>query len=162
MTLAILYTTRYGSTRSIAETIADRLRDAFSGVQIVDVNRRSDLPEADVVLIGSPIYGGSTPRAMRAFVDAHLDELLSRRVGLYLSCFYDGTRAEQQLADNVPPRLVAHSFGAYFPGGTVTFSRLRWIDRLLMKKIAGVNDDVDRRNEAEIDRLVSDVTRIVG
>ena len=162
MRLAILYTTRYGSTRAIAESVADRLRGSFSDVQVYEVGRKSVLPEADAVLIGAPIYGGSIPRAMQAFVEAHLDELLSRRVGLFLSCFYDGTRAEQQLADNFPPRLVAHSFGRYFPGGTVSFSRLRWIDRLLMKKVAGVTEDVDRRNAAEIERMAGDLREIAG
>ncbi|MFW5686352.1 MAG: flavodoxin domain-containing protein [Spirochaetota bacterium] len=160
MTLAILYASKYGATREAAEQIAGACIAAGlsqTDVQTLDIARSPDLPEADVVLIGAPVYGGSIPRSVSRFVEANLDTLLERRVGLFLSCLYEDARAEQQLADNFPPRLITHSFGHYYVGGRVTFDRLRWLDRVVMKKVAGVDHDVDKLRTEEFERIARDV-----
>ncbi|MFW5689884.1 MAG: flavodoxin domain-containing protein [Spirochaetota bacterium] len=158
MSLAILYTTKYGSTRIAAETIARRCAEAGASMpEVLDVGSLSRLPEVDTIVIGAPVYGGSIPRPMRAFVESHIDGLLDRSVALFLSCLYTGDRAEQQLADNYPSRLVAHSLGRYYVGGRIRLGELRWLDRLIMKRVGGVDHDVDSFNDAEINRLVRDV-----
>ena len=162
MRLAILYATKYGSTQLAAEAVARGCEDsglAPEDIRLQDLRRSSDLPDADTVLIGAPIYGGSIPRAVSRFMESNLDTLLGRRVGLYLSCLYDGDRAEKQLADNFPARLVAHSFGRYYVGGQVEVSRLRWFDRLIMKRVAGIEEDVDRTNPEEVRRLIDDLVQ---
>lgn len=160
MKLAILYATRYGSTRLAAEAVARGVEDrGVPGAQITveDIRKSTDLPDAETVVIGAPIYGGSIPRFAARFLDTHLAELLERRVALFLSCLYDGARAEQQLADNFPGLLVAHSFGHYFVGGRVAMERLKWLDRYLMKRVGGVDHDVDTMHPEEIERLIGDL-----
>lgn len=159
MKLAILYATKYGSTREVAEEVA-RLA-AESGVDrgrigVFDLAGYSAMPDAPTIILGAPIYGGTVPRSVRRFLDAHLDELLERRVGIFLSCLYGEERAEQQLADNFPARLVAHSYGRYYVGGRVKVGQLRWLDKQIMKGIGGVSEDVDRIDRGEIARLARD------
>lgn len=160
MKLAILYATRYGATREVAERIAAGVRDrggALQDVQLVEVTRGTEpLPEADVCLVGSPIYAGTIPRHLARYVDAHLDALVERRVGLFLSCLYEGSKAEQQLADNFPARLVAHSYGRYYVGGRIDFAGLRVLDRFIMKRVGGVSTDVQKISDAEIARIVAE------
>jgi menaquinone-dependent protoporphyrinogen oxidase len=161
MNLAILYATKYGSTRDAAAELARLVTESGasdSEVQVIDLARAPALPEATTVVIGAPIYAGKIPKAVSRFVDANLDALLERRVGLYLSCLYGEERAERQLADNFPPRLVAHSFGRYYVGGRVKLGELRWLDRVIMKRVGGVDHDVDTLNAGEIARLAADVT----
>lgn len=164
MKLAILYATRYGATRRAAELLADAcLKRGLeqTDVQTDDLTNLRTLPEAQVVVIGAPIYAGSIPKGASRFLDAHVDELMHRRVGLYLSCLYEGERAEQQLADNFPPRLVAHSFGRYYVGGRVEPGKLRWIDRMIMKRVAGVREDVDRLRPQEIERAAAEIMGVI-
>jgi len=162
MRLVILYATKYGSTQLAAEAIARGCEDAGlapEDIRLQNLRSSSELPEADAIVIGAPIYGGSIPRRVSRFMESNLDALLRRRVGLYLSCLYEGGRAERQLADNFPARLVAHSFGRYYVGGKVEVSRLRWLDRLIMKRVAGIEEDVDRTKPEEIRRLVDDLVQ---
>lgn len=160
MNLAILYATKYGSTREAAEELTRLVRErGLSEAQIglLDLGRSPALPEAETIVIGAPIYAGTIPKSVSRFLDANLEALLERRVGLYLSCLYGEGRAEQQLADNFPPRLITHSFGHYYVGGRVTFDRLRWLDRVVMKKVAGVDHDVDKLRTEEFERIARDV-----
>ena len=162
MKLAILYATRYGSTRRAAEAIAAGCRDAgydASDVSVEEITRSTRAPDADTVVIGAPVYGGRIPNQVTRFLDSHLEELMAKRVGLFLSSLYAGTRAETQLAENFPSRLITHSFGCYYVGGRVDFDSLRWWDRLMMKRVAGVERSVETTNDEEISRIVADVLR---
>ena len=161
MRLAVFYATRYGTTRDVAEAIARRCADAGvpeSEIVVSEIGAKTTVPDAHTIVLGAPTYGGSIPRKMSSFVDANLEQLLRARVGIFLSCLYGGERAEQQLADNFPSRLVAHSFGRYYVGGRVVFSQMRWLDRQIMKRVGGVDHDVDNVDDEEIARLVADVT----
>ncbi len=161
MRLSILYTTRYGSTRLAAEAIARGCQDQNiepTEIELRDLREDSSMPSGEVVVIGAPVYGGTIPKAVSRFVEANLDALLERRIGLFLSCLYDDERAEKQLADNFPARLIAHSFGRYYVGGRVELTQLRWLDRVIMKRVGGVEHDVDKSNPEEIRRLIDDVT----
>jgi len=161
MRLSIVYSTRYGSTQLAAEAIARGCQDrdiAPAEIELRDLRRESGMPSGEVVVIGAPIYGGSIPKAVSRFVETNLDSLLERRIALYLSCLYDGDRAEKQLADNFPARLIAHSFGQYYVGGRVALTQLRWLDRVIMKRVGGVEHDVDKSNPEEIGRLIDDVS----
>ena len=160
MNLATVYATKYGSTREAAEELTRLVRErglSEAQIGILDLGRSPALPEVDTIVIGAPIYAGTIPKSVNRFVQANLDALLERRVGLYLSCLYGEGRAEQQLADNFPARLVAHSFGQYYVGGRIKLGELRWLDRVIMKRVGGVDHDVDNFNREEIGRLAKDV-----
>jgi len=160
MKLSLVYTTRYGSTQLAAEAIARGCEDrgiAPAEIELRDLREDSSMPAGEIVVIGAPIYGGTIPKPVSRFVEANLDSLLGRRIAIYLSCLYDGERAEKQLADNFPARLIAHSFGQYYVGGRVELTQLRWLDRVIMKRVGGVERDVDRSNPGEIRRLIDDV-----
>lgn len=163
MRLSIVYSTRYGSTQLAAEAIARGCQDrdiAPTDIELRDLREDSTMPAGEIIVIGAPIYGGTIPKPVTRFVEMNLESLLERRVGLYLSCLYDGPRAEKQLADNFPARLIAHSFGQYYVGGRVELTQLRWLDRVIMKRVGAVDHDVDKTNPEEIRRLIDDLREV--
>lgn len=154
MSVAILYSGRYGTTKGVADTVTGALG---GDVPVIEIRRGVACPDADAIVIGAAIYGGKASGAVGSFVESHRDALMGRRVLLYVACLYDGERAEQQLAESYPPWLIAHSSGRYYVGGRVVWSRLSFFHKLLMKRIAGIDGDVDRLRTAEIDRMVADL-----
>jgi len=68
----VVYDTKHGNTRLVAENIADGLREvegitaAISDVEKVDVE---NLPHFDAILIGSPNHLGGPARGIRKFID---------------------------------------------------------------------------------------------
>jgi len=155
MSCAIVYATKYGATAEVAFRIANDLKEAQVEAEAVEVSAKLPLPDAETIVVGAPIYAGTAPGRMTSFLEAQRESLLSKRVFVFSSCLYEGIRAEQQLADAFPAWLVAHSSGNFFVGGRVDFSNLGFLDRLVMKRVAGVSEDVDRLKPEEIGRLVT-------
>lgn len=67
----IVYFSKSGHTKKMAEAIAKGIDATGVGVATTDVARASvdDLPGADAVILGSPTYYGTMAAEMKAFVD---------------------------------------------------------------------------------------------
>lgn len=165
MSIAIVYASRYGTTRSVAESVAARINErGRSRATLLDAGtaRRADCPADPIIVVGLPIYGGSTLAPIARFLERHERKLLERRIAFFMSCLYTGPRAESQLADAVPSVLLAHAYGRYFVGGRVDFSELRPLHRFIMRRIGAVSGDVDKLDQAEVDRMVRDLVERTG
>lgn len=156
MSVAIVFGTRYGTTEHLANRIAAKL---VVDVQLHDLreNRNPDLGSAKLVIAGGPIYGGTLQRSVRAYLDRAQDELLSRELALFVSCFYTGEEARKQLIAAAPSALIGHAFDLYALGGGVALEKLSFFDRLMIRRLGGLTDSVQRINTDEISRLVADV-----
>jgi len=68
----VVYDTKYGNTRLVAEKIAEGMREvdgietAISDVEEVDLEKVAD---CDAILIGSPNHWGGPSRTIRKFID---------------------------------------------------------------------------------------------
>ena len=161
MRVLIAYATKYGTT----ESIAARLRDKLPGhVDLVNLKTTLDpaVDQYDVVLVGGAIYAGRIRGEVTKFCERHQEALTSTRVGVFISCLYDGEQAGDQIGANFPGWLLTRAFGRYNVGGAVELSRLRFVDRIIMQKVAKVTADLSDISESEIDRIVADVTAITG
>ncbi|MEM2728643.1 MAG: flavodoxin family protein [Candidatus Bathyarchaeia archaeon] len=72
MKVVIVFESRYGNTRYVAEKIMEGINEV-GGVEVslkelkeVDINR---VPEYDVILIGSPNHIGGPTRGIKSFID---------------------------------------------------------------------------------------------
>lgn len=156
MTVLIAYGTKYGTT----ETVGSRLQEQLPAHTDLVNLRTTPTPAVDrydVVLVGGSIYAGRIRPEVTKFCERHQDELLSRKVGVFISCLYDEKAGGSQIGNNFPGWLLAHAFGRYNVGGAVRFSQLRFIDRVIMQKVGKVDSDLEGINEEEIARIISDV-----
>ena len=160
MRVAIVYATRYGSTRTVAEQVAERVDGE---VLLGDLSNRSGRQIAagsEVVVIGSPVYSGRVPMPVRRFVAGARDLLATKHVVLFMTSFYTGARAEAQLADNFPAWIVAQSRSHHFVGGRIEMSRLRRLDSFVLRRIGMVSKDVDTISVSAIDELTVAINRL--
>ncbi|BDU05979.1 hypothetical protein FMUBM48_22420 [Nocardia cyriacigeorgica] len=81
--IAILYATDQGSTRDIAEFIADDLTGRGARVALHDIEHAPDLSRFEAVVIGSAIHDMDLLPAASAYIRAHSDELSAARVWLF-------------------------------------------------------------------------------
>jgi menaquinone-dependent protoporphyrinogen oxidase len=137
----IVYRTKYGSTEARARKLAEAL-----GVptELVDLarDRNPDVTDFDAVIVGGPVYGGKMPREIGAFCERRREDLLSRRVGLFICCLYRGEKAMAQLTSLFPDWLVAHAVGREWLGGALEPDRLTGVDRLLVRGVPGAGERV--------------------
>jgi flavorubredoxin len=86
----VVYTTRNGKTKTIAEFIAEGLRATGVEVKITDANdvaNESDIAGYDVYVFGSPTYHGAMMQPMKRMLSiaekAHLEGKMGAAFGSY-------------------------------------------------------------------------------
>jgi len=74
----VLYTTRYGTTKEIAEMIADDLE--IKAKDISSIKQTADLNCYDVIVLLSPIYADTIMEEMRMFLKTYFIQIKSKKV----------------------------------------------------------------------------------
>ena len=109
--VAIIYESKYGNTRVVAESIAEGIREA-SDMQITLLELKEVNPgqpvDFDVLLIGSPNHFGRQTKGIKKFIDelGKLD-LEGKRVAVFDTYMFQDyekavTKMEKQISDQIP------------------------------------------------------------
>ena len=77
MTALIVTASRHGSTREIAERVAEVLRTTAQTDTVVEdvAGAAAWLDTADAVVVAAPVYGGKLEKSAKAFLDSRRAEL---------------------------------------------------------------------------------------
>jgi len=144
----VTYGTRTGVTKEIAEAIAQAMEHHGATVTVLDASEAGSVAEFDLVVVGSPIYGGALRDEILTFFELHELELINKRVAMFTNGMLSALSPEQakgehegalELAFLRAPglRLTSHAIfeGAYFPEKVDFVSR-----KLMERKGAKVGD----------------------
>jgi menaquinone-dependent protoporphyrinogen oxidase len=133
----IIYATRYGSAAQAAGRIQKELSGNCTLVNIMTDNVPS-LETFDTVILGGSIYIGKVQKELTTFAGANLKQLLSKKVGLYLCAgAQKQEERDKELQGAFPLELLAHAVTKDVLGYAFAFEKMRFFDRLIMKKIKG-------------------------
>ena len=130
MQTLIVYATKYGATRQIAESIAAEM----GGAVLCDLSNGEAalLAEYDCVIIGSPLMAGAVRKEVKAFAMAHVNELATKKLGIFLS----GLQAEgleEYLSNNFLAELIDAAMAKALLGGIYDPEKCGFFARLIMK-----------------------------
>ena len=104
----VLFASRHGATRGVAERIAARLREAGLAVRLAGVEDAGDLPAGAAVVLGAPVYDGRWPPEFETFVARRLQSLGPRRVWLFsVGTFGDTRRGIGPIMRREPRNIAA-------------------------------------------------------
>ncbi|MFP4330652.1 MAG: flavodoxin domain-containing protein [Alkalispirochaetaceae bacterium] len=155
--MTIYYASRYGAVSDAAE----RINEFLGGrAELVDLGRQGMPKRVDPhgpVLIGASMYAGSLLKPAREFCARHLRELLSVKVGLFVSCLYEGEEAKRQIERAYPPELRAHAFGAWAIGGRLEIDKLSMLHKLIITKMVKQTEDLDKIDEPLLREIAESV-----
>lgn len=76
----VVYASKYGSTKEVARAVADGL-----GADIVSAASDPDVRPYELVVIGSPIYGGDYLSAVKDFLRANRPYLAKRKIATFIT-----------------------------------------------------------------------------
>lgn len=133
----IIYGTRYGSATEVARRIQKELGCDCTLVNIMTDNVPS-LDTFDTVILGGSIYIGKVQKELTAFVGKNLNLILSKKVGLFI-CAGAPTQEDRdkELQGAFPPELLTRAAAKDVLGYAFAFEKMRFFDKLIMKKIKG-------------------------
>ena len=80
----VVYASKYGSTREVAQAIADGL-----GADIAAASTHPDVRPYDLIVIGSPIYGGEYLDSLVEFIRVNRTYLAERKVAAFITAAAD-------------------------------------------------------------------------
>lgn len=144
MRALIVYGTRYGSTKEIAERIGQRLEEKGIEVKIDEAGNISteNIGSCDLVVIGSAIIAGAWIRSVEKFILLNESTLAGRRTAVFVCCMdaADPSRVAEARANYIDkvlsryPNLNPASTAMF--SGVVNFPAYGFIVRKLMKSEA--------------------------
>ncbi len=156
MKTLILYATKHGATRRIAQELQKELDDA----QLADLGAgpAPDLKAAEQVIVGSSVYAGTLRKEAKDFLAANEAELLQKPLGLFVSGL-DMGGAEGTLARNGPKALVDHAKAKAVLGGAFDPRTGGFFERLIMRLITKTSGPVDRVSSDAIRQFAKDMAK---
>lgn len=116
-------------------------------------DKNPDFAEYDRVIIGGSIHAGKIQQKIREFCDKNIEELGEKALGLFICCMETGEKAQQQLNNAFSEKLHQYAKTEAILGGEFNFEKMRYLEKLIVKKIAKVNESVDKIDHESIDRF---------
>jgi len=154
--ILMLFASHFGQTRAIANTIAEDLRSAGHGVDLVDA-RRTDVPppeDYDVVVLGSRVELGRHAGAIRSFIAMHRDALCEMPAAFFsvsMAAAHPGASADPNgyMTSLFEDSAWRPELSAAF-AGALPYRKYGFLTRFIMKRIsrsAGHTTDTSRDHE---------------
>lgn len=131
MKTAIVYATKYGSTKKAAEIIADKLGNCT----LFDIHALPESLESyDCIILGSPVHMGVLQRDIRAFALGQIRFLLTKKLAFFICCAFPENEATY-FNNNIPSQLLQHAAACAALGGEMERNRLKGMDRLVARMV---------------------------
>lgn len=140
----VVYESKYGQTRKIANFIAGVLRDAGNSVDLLEAHQKEvvGLSKYDGVIVGGAVYASGFPRKLQHWVHAHSEVLNKKPTAFYSVCL--GVMDKNPKVQKEEREIVQGFFRktAWTPkqwkifAGGLKYSKYNWIIKSLMKRIA--------------------------
>lgn len=148
MSIAIIYTSSHGTTEKAALKLKESIKGEVDLINLKDSTPKLD--KYDSVIIGSSIHVGTIPSKLKKFIEANQKNLLSKRMGFFLCCMFEGDQANKQFEENYPQNLRDRSIANGLFGGEFLFDKLNFVQRMVVKKVNGATSTVNNLDFKEI------------
>lgn len=158
MKTLIVYATKYGSTKTCAEKIKNQLKN---DVDLVDIKKQKnpEINDYTTIIIGGSMYAGRIQKQIKKFCTANINNLLQKKIGLYICCMYEGNQAEQQFKEAFPESLQQHAAARGILGGALNFNKMNFLEKTIIKKISGVEKSLSSISEEKISSFINDLQK---
>lgn len=132
MKTLIIFGSKYGGTKQVAEKIAAELGDTKLCNAAKDPVPEVD--QFDCIVVGSGLYANSIHPAVKSFVDANTSILLNKKIGIFLAGLENSER-DEPFTHNFPEAVLKHASAREMTGGIVDPKTLGFFTRILMRMI---------------------------
>lgn len=161
MKVAIIYSTRHGTTEKVARLIAEKLGKHEVTCYDLHLTSAPLLEQYHRVIIGGSIHFGAIQKNVQKFCARHLDQLLQKEVGLFICCL-DPEKEEQQLKQAFPEVLLKHSKAQGYMGGELNLEKMNWLERMIIKLVGKTKQSFSRIHYSAIDHFVNQMEQPIG
>lgn len=154
MNTLIVYASSHGTTEKIAMRIA---KSVAYNVETKNLKKsgKLNLDLYDRIIIGGSIHAGHMQRKVKEFCKNNLEVLMNKRVALFM-CGLDNEQLETEFKNSFPEQLREIAVSSKLVGGEYIIEKMNFIERALIKKIAGVKESQSLVKWEKVDELISE------
>lgn len=142
----VLYSSKYGTTQSVAKKIAEELNCEYISL---DQKNHVDLSQYDQIILGTSVYMGRMRKPIFNILNNEQDLLNQKRTTLYFCC-----NQETDYKALVPNTLK--NLDIVHVGFELRTDQMRFLDKFITKKVAKQSEPVYKLNQEAINQLISD------
>lgn len=157
MKALIVYSSKYGAAEWAAKEIASILERDHGAVTESYNIRKVTAPKPDsfdCIILGGSVYAGQMNKKLELWAETNQESLTQKALGLYVTALTRGDKAMSYLEAGFPPAILARACAKTETGGLADMQTMKWLDRLIMKKVAGVTETKDTRALENIQSFV--------
>lgn len=157
MATAILYRSKHGTTLKAAQLIQAKLHDKIIDLYNLRHHRSLDIESYDTIIIGGSIHSGKLQSDLKRLMAKKQNELLSKKLGLFLCCMEEQPKSQHQFNQAFPEILRNHAVCKSIMGGEFLLEEMNFAEKFLIKKAAGVTDSISKLKLEEIEYFAAKV-----
>ncbi|RHW41482.1 flavodoxin [Neobacillus notoginsengisoli] len=137
----ILFETKHGAVEHAGALLADMLEGETRTARV----SRGNIPpldQFDTIILGGSIYFGKIQKALSIFMARHQEELLKKRLGLFICGAHpDQNEREKELRESFPEKLREHAVAKDILGFQIHFQSLNLLEKSIVKSILRLKED---------------------
>lgn len=159
MRTLIAYSSKHGCTEKCTRLISSQLTGEVERVNLKETPE-VNLSTYDTVVLGSPVYAGRILDEVRSFTEEHLDDLMQKNLGLFICGMQEEHTIKKELELNYPAVLRKAAVAMDCFGGEYHFDTMNFMEKMIIKKVAKVKEDVSDIHEETIQRFAGSLNRL--
>lgn len=132
----VVYASRHGTTSEYAKQLFQVLD---GNVDMCFLNERGgSLPDLTVyttIIIGGSIHYGKNNKSVIKFTNDNKHLLMTKRLGLFIVCYFEGDKAKEQLKNAYPKALLEHAVVSDYFGGELLFPKMNIWERFIARLV---------------------------
>jgi menaquinone-dependent protoporphyrinogen oxidase len=146
----VVYGTRYGTAKEIAEEISGTLKDENVDVKLVNAKeiRDHDVSVFDLIVVGSGIKMGKWTKESINFLKKNINILSNKKVALFISCGAANTEksmaeGQEKYLDNISKEYLTNKpiatglFGGVYDPNVNHGLMFKFVNRFIKKELEG-------------------------
>ncbi len=130
----IVYASRHGTTAQYARKLFELLDINVDICSLAE--RKGSMPPLDnynTIVIGGSIHYGKNNKEIVNFTNSNIEILKTKRLGLFVTSFYEGDRALKQLQNAYPKELLDIAVVADYFDGELLFPKMNFWEKQVAK-----------------------------
>ena len=156
MKTLISYASNHGCTEQAAKELKQIIGE---GTILVNLKKekKPDISDYGRVIIGGSIHAGQIQKRVTDFCAQNLGQLKEKEIGLFICCMHEGEVAQEQLKKAFPEGLHQVAKAEAVFGGAFDLERMKFLEKLVVKKVAKVTESVSNINHEEISHFANNM-----
>lgn len=156
MKTAVIYASSHGTTEKVATQIANELPNTDT----INLKKQSkiDLDLYTHIVVGGSIHAGQIQGVVKAFCKNNMVKLLEKQIGLFI-CAMNEPYYDTEFKNAFPELLMNHAKTKKVVGGEFLLEKMNFIEKFLVKKIAGVTESQSKINNEKIHELIAEISQ---